>query len=749
MTDRGRSLRAVPDIPDLEDDEDPNDSDTTLVEPWSVDLPETDDELDAQLDIEGGAVMPVDLPDDDARARDMDRRTVTGSAFVLRHDLDQRPVLPAWMLDPGQRREAAAWATRFARHWAAFHGVRLVTTYPARAAARVPVGAARAVTGTARWVTDAEARPLRVGAVEANDPKTYLLLARERADRVRRRAYALGGTALGAAGGTGALAVLAPGWAQLAALTGVAVGLAALGRTPDRPIIDTAVVVPRARKLSADVVERAFIAAGLCTETDLITFPAPITRDGPGWLAVIDLPYRTTAAKAVKARESIAAGLDLDELLVWPERVRGTTGSARRMRLWVADEDPYAKPSGAWPLIEHGTVDLFEPFPFGQDQRGRPVPLQLMFTNMIVGSIPRMGKTFAARLPALAAALDPTAELHVWDGKGGKDWRGFAQVAHRIGFGARDAVVRALLDDLRELVQRQDDRYDRMAELPTSVVPNSRVTRDVASRRGLDLHPVVIAIDEFQQFSEHPEHGEEIVDCLVKLAKVGPAVGFIMILSTQKPDAVAIPTRLRDVIGTRFALKCMTWQASDAVLGSGAYKAGQSALGFLRSHKGVGWLVGADDSGAVEEAVTVRTYFADGPNVDQVLTRARAVREAAGLLTGMAAGEMPETAAGDPLQVLVDVLGVWPLDEDRMWSSELVERLALAHTAYTGWTPDTLAGALKPHGISTRQLQKTIDGERVNRRGLDRGTLVKALSDRNELPAARTQAALTDRSDDE
>lgn len=695
---------------------------------WSVDLPETDDEAEMRADIESGVIVPVD-PDgteDEDKPSSVVRRTVVGEAFALER-VERQAIVPAWLADPGQRRQATRWASGYVTHQAAFHGVRLLTVYPARAVARMPRGAGRAIAGTARWVSDAEARPLRVGAVAANDAKTYLALSRERNDRIRRRAYGLVAGATTTLGAGVSVACFAPWWAQAAAVLAAAGGLAALGTSPDRPLTDAAVVVPRARRLRADVVERAFIAAGLCTENDLITFPDPIQRDGPGWLAVIDLPYNSTARKAVERREQIAAGLDLDELLVWPERVRGTTGSARRLRLWVADEDPYAKPSGAWPLAEIGAADLFKPFPFGQDARGRDVSMQLMFTSMIVASIPRMGKTFAARLPALAAALDVTAELHIWDGKGGKDWRPFAPVAHRIGFGARDETVRALLADLRELVADMEARYDRIAELPTSVVPESRVTRDVASRPGLKLHPVLIAIDEFQRYSENKEHGEEIVDCLVELAKVGPAVGIILVLSTQKPDAIAIPTRLRDVIGTRFALRCTTWQAVDAALGTGATKAGYDATKFLRNHKGVGWLVGADDSGAVEEALTVRTYLADGPAVELVLQRARLLREAAGRLTGMAAGEEP-TPEPDRGQVLIDVLGVWPLDDDRLWSSELAERLASTHSRYAGWGQDQVAAALKPFGLGTRQMQKTTpDGERINRRGFVRDDVVKAL----------------------
>lgn len=38
-----------------------------------------------------------------------------------------------------------------------------------------------------------------------------------------------------------------------------------------------------------------------------------------------------------------------------------------------------------------------------------------MFALMIIGALPRMGKTFLLRLLALAAALDTSAELHLYD----------------------------------------------------------------------------------------------------------------------------------------------------------------------------------------------------------------------------------------------------------------------------------------------------------------------------------------------
>ena len=63
-------------------------------------------------------------------------------------------------------------------------------------------------------------------------------------------------------------------------------------------------------------------------------------------------------------------------------------------------------------------MDLFKAVPFGTDQRGRPVTVTLMFASGVIGSIPRMGKTFLLRLLALIAALDARAELHLYRPEG-------------------------------------------------------------------------------------------------------------------------------------------------------------------------------------------------------------------------------------------------------------------------------------------------------------------------------------------
>jgi len=680
-------------------------------ENWAADIDDEHDDI-------GDEPLPVDPPE----------------STLANVRATRRPILPAWLRSTTEAAALARWILGHYTHVSLYHLTR-VPLYLGRLAVRSPRGLMRTIAGTARWVSDAEGMPVRLAAVRREDAEQYLRLSRQRDGRVRLRMLILLASLALAAFAMTVLLVAAPRWACYSALAVLAGLLGLIGSSADKPILAVAAVKPRVRKLTADVLMRAFLAAGLCKSDDPITFPAPIMRDGPGWRAVIDLPYGTKADTAIKKRNDLAAGLDLDEVQVWPERVRGTAGSARRLALWVADEDPYAKPSGLWPLIAKGGVDVFEAVPFGEDQRGRPVRLLLMFTSLLIGAIPRMGKTFAARLPALACALDVLVELHIYDGKGGQDWRAFERIAHRVGFGVRDEVVLALVEDLRALVTDMNRRYDTIATLPADICPESKVTRALAERRSLKLWPILVSIDEFQRYSGHPVHGDEIVALLTELCKVGPSVGIMISLATQKPDGKAVPTDLRDNIGTRFALKTMTWQSSEAVLGAGSYTAGHDSSRFQRAHKGVGILLGADDSGAVEEAVTVRTNRTPIADIDTVITRARAMREAAGTITGHAAGEQSEGSNDAAGSLLDDILTVIPAGEPKVWSETVAARLAeLRPEVYGGWKPEQVAAALKPYGIPVgRQVWGTdpATGEKANRKGIHRDDIAAAVTERN------------------
>jgi len=438
-----------------------------------------------------------------------------------------------------------------------------------------------------------------MGHERSQHTQTYRNLAKEHAHRVRTRLMVL------AAAGVVALGILPRLLPATPLVITLVVGLLGWhGRRKDQPLIDAAVMSKvAARKLTADMVVRAFMAARLCKEDDPITFAQPIARDGKGWAAVIDLPYGAKASDAIKRREDLAAGLDIDEVQVFLSRHRGRDGSARRVTLWVADEDPYAEKPPVSPLASLESLDFWKGFPFGLDARRRLVTVLLVWSGLLVGAIPRMGKTYAARLAAAAAALDPHVRLYVFDGKGGKDCAALRGVAHRYGSGIRRAVVEHLVGVLKELVAEMNRRYEVFRRPAARSLPRGQAdARPSPGTRRLGMPLILLAIDEVQRYpSRTPSTAPPILALLVELARVAPAAGIMLVVATQRPDAKTLPEDLRGNIGTRFALKVMNWQASECILGAGTYPE-LDASKLLNFHKGVGILLGADDGSSPRPA---------------------------------------------------------------------------------------------------------------------------------------------------
>src|SRR5262249_60791271 len=138
--------------------------------------------------------------------------------------------------------------------------------------------------------------------------------------------------------------------------------------------------------------------------------------------------------------------------------------------------------------------------------------------------------------------------------------------------------------------------------------------------------------------------------------------GVILLLATQRPDAKSLPTGVSANVGTRYCLRVMGQLENDMVLGTSMYRNGVRATMFAKKDKGVGYLVGAAD-----DAQIVRTFYLNGPTVERLAERAHAAREAAGTLTGHAAGEPTKTPALRRDTLLDDILAVLPVTEAKVW----------------------------------------------------------------------------------
>ncbi|MCU1685311.1 MAG: cell division protein FtsK/SpoIIIE [Amycolatopsis sp.] len=676
----------------------------------------------AELDT-SGQVFDAELVEDPPVAVDSAR--VERLPLNLRvKRAERRPVLPEWIKSREEAQAVAEWLAGHIAHVAAFHAVRL-PLYLAKLAMWSPVGLVTAGAAGVRWVFDAEAAPLRVDAVRRTDAEMYLKLARERSHRVRHRMWLAGIlTALATTGGVLAW-LLAPTLILAGMSTAVMTVFGLIGAPRDKPIAGTAVVVERYQRLTSEMVERSLSSLGVASLSGKgvkITFAAPIQRDGPGWRAEVDLPFGVTVADVSERRDRLASGLRRPLGCVWPEPV--SEEHPGRLVLWVGDLAMNKAKPAVWPLLKAGQADIFAPAPFMTDQRGRPVGVDLVFNNMLIGAMPRMGKTFSVRELVLFAALDPYVQLRLFELKGTGDLGMCEPVAHHYASGSDTGTLDACMASLRELyadLEKRSKTITRIAKEDRARCPENKVTAELSRDPKLGLGIVFLTIDECQELFSHKDYRDEAERLCEGLVKRGPAMGIILVLATQRPDAKSLPKSISDNAGIRFCLRVMGQEPNDMVLGTSSYKNGIRASTFSAKDKGIGYLVGATD-----DPIIGRTYYIDGPDAEKVIDRARLLREKAGTLTGYAVGE------DQPLTVNVadDVRAVFAGPEERLWGSTILERLAVYRPqVYGSWGADQLAAALKPFGIRPEQVWGTTDeGKGANRNGYAIESLARALT---------------------
>jgi S-DNA-T family DNA segregation ATPase FtsK/SpoIIIE len=656
-------------------------------------------------------------------------------------DATRVPIVPSWLKSSTEFGGNLAWATGFGLHSLAYHGLR-TPKYAVKLAMRTPRGAMRLGDGYGRWLFDMEGEPVRQAVVRAavdkpEEAKMYDRLSSKRDRRVRWRAlvtlvFVVPAILIASV----LLAFVAPDWAFYASW-GVLLTVFGVAGTPaDKPLLDTAVVRNDAAPLTSTEVFTALASLRIPGIDAAIRrgdngkrwFPAPIAREnGVGWRAEVELPRGVVASAVVEKREELAGALTRPLGCVWP--TANADVHPGRLVLFVADKDMSRAKQKPFPLLKSGTVNLFKAVPFGTDPRGSIVTLTLMFASMIIGALPRFGKTFALRLILLIAALDPRALILPFDLKGTGDLSALEPVAHRYRAGDEEEDIAYVVTALREVHTEMRRRTKVIRELPRDLCPENKVTDELASNKKLGLPPIVIGIDECQRGFEHPKYGAEIEEICEDLVRRGPAVAILLALATQRPDAKSLPTGISANAVLRFCLKVMGQTENDMVLGTSSYRNGIRATMFSRRDKGIGYLAGEGD-----EPVIVKTFEIDGPTAEAIVVRARAARERYGNITGHAAGVVLDTAAVRRDTVLDDVAAVMTDDEPRLWTEVLVDRLiALRPDVYQGLTRDQLTAALKPYGVRTGQVWGTDPDSTkgANRKGIARANILTAITKRD------------------
>jgi S-DNA-T family DNA segregation ATPase FtsK/SpoIIIE len=451
--------------------------------------------------------------------------------------------------------------------------------------------------------------------------------------------------------------------------------------------IDERMISQALAHLGISPLDRFFKAAGE------LVYTVPARVDGEGTYAQIRLPMGATADMVAAKRTTLAANLGRATLETWP-----TQGEeAGILELWIADKGKLGGGAGPWPLLDEGSVDVFEGVPIGKTQRGQLIYGHFFERNWIVGGRPGQGKTALVRILVLGAALDPTAELWVFVIAQNTDFKPFAPRLTRYQVGMGPDVAAAAVQALADLFAEMERRGKLLATLPGSPPATSR---RLADKPALGLHPLICVISECHELFGHPTHGEQAEKLAISVIKQGRKFGITLILDTQSPTATSIPKEVTRNTSCGVAFSVADHIANDGLLGSGKYRAGIRATD-LRMHtdRGTSVMVGVSDA-TFELVRGFYVPYSDGVDmVTPVVTRAMATiaeLRRTGPTPDTETADDPEAEQVDHLANIHDALR----GERRVRTQVVLTRLAELNPAiYEGWTFSDLSAALADYDI--------------------------------------------------
>lgn len=683
-----------------------------------------DGDIGESGDVDGREFLMVDgVVADETEANDA---LTSGSA-------NRASVLPKWLTGGVSFRAAIGSLVGRWVHGGAFHMVRL-PLYALRLVLLAPTGVGRLVRVWWRWVSDVGFQADREAIRQAG--RGDITKLREGHDRhVLRRA----GLSL-AALLTGVLLGL---WLwSVSPATVVAGGLLAalLFGFAGRPVAERRVVervayrTPAAPLFTESLMLQALReCGGEPKDAREIQVVQPPAKTRTGWEAIVVLGVE--AEKLIAASRRFATVVGRPKNCVWLSG--DSEESAGWLRIVVTRKSLRRTKTPPWPLFNKTFNYFVDEVPVGINELGEPVTAAKAYRSTVYGGMMGSGKTVDMINTIAALAVDPRVEIHIFDLKGGTDWMPFAPIAHFYRSGSDGEDHDAILADLEELNRRMDARFRTLKDLPEGL--RSAKTNDVlASRRGLDLHPIVVLVDETQECFEFAAERKRYHALISRLMKKGRAVTITAEVGTQEVKQPTLP-----VAGLCHWRNCKMVQGHgpvDLVLGTGAYSNGHRADELTPDDVGIGYF------GAGKEISVVKSYYIDPESgeLGELVERLRAERAAAGLLTGLAAGrDAPDTNVESTLK---RVARLWPPDTK---SLQWVELVGVLHAGMPGEYPpvtdlangipvdvskavESLSARLARHGIAGVNVRSSflpLDGKTSSvRRGVRLDDITEALT---------------------
>ncbi|GAA5135496.1 cell division protein FtsK [Pseudonocardia adelaidensis] len=416
----------------------------------------------------------------------------------------------------------------------------------------------------------------------------------------------------------------------------------------------------------------------------------PVRVNNCGYHAAFSLPMGVTPDMIADRRDVLARNLNRAPLEVWPTAAE----RAGYVDLWVADPGSTEKPAPPYPLLHDGKADVFAGIPFGVSQRGDVIVVVLPGGNLVFGGLMGQGKSNAARVTMLGAALDPLCELWVFVFANNGDFDAYQPRLARYHRGIDDTVAAAALQALRDLYEKVAQREARLAELGAK-----KVTRALAEKHP-ELRPLTALFSECHELFGHEQFGKEAADLAVQTMRRGRKTAITLAFDTQSSRADAIPPKIVELVKVNACFAVKSWRSNDGFLGDGSFQAGIRAT-ELRPGKDVGTSL---LTGATDERFEILKWFYieadDDTGYDaaaEVIERAMTYLEPGSTHVGTA---IAATRTQTERDIIADVAAV--LGDAKVNVADVpprLRKLAPDHPLYRSMSGVQLRAILAEHGV--------------------------------------------------
>ncbi|SES20665.1 FtsK/SpoIIIE domain-containing protein [Actinokineospora terrae] len=431
------------------------------------------------------------------------------------------------------------------------------------------------------------------------------------------------------------------------------------------------------------------------------TWVQPPHIDGKGWRMQLVLPRGVPVEEIVKRKTVLAHNLVRLPIEVWPTEPKNQAGV---LDLWVANPGVLSGPVEPWPLLHEGTTDYFAGVPLGVNIRGDLVTGRLSEANYAIAGIMGSGKSTLIITLIAGAILDPLVDVDVFVLAENADYDPFEPRLRTLRTGANPDTVAACVQTLRDLYAELEIRGKALKEHGERAVTRKLAEKDTR------LRPRVMVIDECQALFMDAEYGEEAADTAQLLENAARKYAITVVFATPEASTASLPRKLMAVTSCKACFAIGDQQSNDAVLGTGSYKAGISAVSLEpKTPEGPGDIGTAMTRGIMGKPGLMRSFYlrkdAEVDEVTPIVERALTLRGGHDTMPG------EDTGQADDVDFLADLRHVIGTDK-RVRTMVLLSRLADHNPSlYGDWTSKTLKPALDDVEIPVRKS----DGDSVVR----------------------------------